>query len=169
MPNSIGQLQSKGKSVGTARMGKLYTFKYMATEDMTPYYDMYPTIIVIRRFTGGFRGINFNYIDHEKRKVLLKKLSGLFGKQSGQKVFNFKGFRPLLGQRAYRSALVCVRNYKFKNLRSPLVQVDDSIWDEVLNRCDEMFVRVNPITKSRSLMRSELVWRNSLKRIRGTD
>ena len=169
MTNSIAQLQSKGKSVGTARMGKLYTFKYMATEDMTPYYDMYPTIIVIGKFAGGFTGVNFNYIDHDRRNILLRKLSKLFTKQNDQRFFNFRGFRTLIGQRAYRAALVCVRNYRFKNLRSPLVQVDDSIWDEVLNRCDEMFVRVNPITKSRSLMRSELVWRNSLKRIRGTD
>ena len=87
MPNSIGQLQSKGKSVGTARMGKLYTFKYMATEDMTPYYDMYPTIIVIGKFAGGFTGVNFNYIDHDRRNILLRKLSKLFTKQ---KKWDFK-------------------------------------------------------------------------------
>ena len=167
MPTSISKLQDKGKSVGTARMGKLYTFKYIATEEMTPYFDMYPTTIIIRKIVGGFTGINFNYIGHDKRVILLKKLSGLFTKQSGQKLFKFKEFRVLSGQRAYRAALVCIRNYRFKNIRSPLVQVDDSIWDETINRCDEMFVRVNPITKSRSLLKSELVWRNSLKQIRG--
>lgn len=169
MPNSIGKMQSKGKSVGTARLGKLYTFKYMATEDLTPYYDMYPTIIVIRKFPSGFKGINFNYIDHDKRIELLKKLSGLFTKENGQRIFKFRQFRTLVGNRAYRAALVCVRNYRFKNLRSPLIQIDDSIWDETISRCDEMFVRVNPITKSRSLIKSELVWRNSLKQIRGNN
>lgn len=167
MPNSLSKLQEKGKTVGAARMGKLYTFKYIATEELTPYFDMYPTIIVIKKFVGGFTGINFNYIDHDKRIELLRKLSRLFTTQSGQKIFLFKEFRVLVRQRAYRAALVCVHNYRFENLRSPLIQVDDSIWDETIARCDEMFVRVNPITKSRSLLKSQLVWRNSLKQIRG--
>ena len=167
MPNSISKLLNKGKAVGNARMGKLYTFKYMATEELTPYFDMYPTILMIGRFVWGFRGINFNYIDHDRKKELLIKLSKFFTKQSGQKFFKFREFRTLLANRVYRAALVCVRNYRFENLQSPLILVDDSIWEETIHRCDEMFIKVNPITKSRSRLKSELVWRNSLKQIRG--
>lgn len=169
MPNSIGQIQSKGKSVGIARLGKLYTFKYMATEDLTPYYDMYPTIIVIRKFTGGFSGINFNYVDPDIRKKLLTRLSGLFTVQAGQRVFKYREVDDLLGNRVYRAALVCVRSYRFDNLRSPLIQIYDSIWEESINISNEMFVKVNPVTKSRSLVKNELVWRNSLKQIRGNN
>lgn len=166
--NSQALMLSKGKTVGNARFGKLYTFKYQATEDLTPYYDMFPTVIILRKFIGGgFNGINFNYIDHSIRKELLKKLNEFFYTQSGQKYFKFRQFRAVLNQRAYRAALVCIRSYKIENLMSPLIEVDDTIWEETIDRCDEMFVRENPITKSRSLMKSELVWRNSLKQIRG--
>ena len=165
--NSYALMQSKGKSVGTSRLGKLYVFKYLATEDQTPYYDMFPTSLIIGKHIGGFSGINFNYIDHENRKELMAKINNFFTVRSGQRFFEFKQFKAVLGNRAYRAALVCVRNYKHENLKSPLIEVDDSIWEETIERCDEMFVKVNPTTKSRSLVKSELVWRNSLKQIRG--
>ena len=169
MANSPAKLLSRGKPVSTAMLGKLYTFKYRATEDLTPYYDMYPTVIVMRRFAGGFSGLNFNYIDHELRATLMNTLKEFLIYKSGQKFFLFKQLQTRLNQRAFRPALVCIRSYRYENCQTPLIKVDDTIWDETIHLCEEMFIKVNPETKSKSLLRSQIVWRDSLRRIRRSE
>lgn len=168
MANSPSKLSRKGKAVGIAKLGKLYTMRYYALDTRDyPYFDLFPTVLVMDRFPGGFAGLNFNYISHERRVELLKKMNKFFFIQTGQKFFQFRKFRDLINTRTYRDALVCARRYRYAGIQSQLIEIDDEIWEECINRCDEKFVSMNRINKSISLVKSEIVWRDTLQQARG--
>jgi len=168
MANSPSQLARRGKPTGAPRFGKLYTYKYIARESPAPYFDMYPTIFLISKFSGGFVGINFNYIDHDIRIVMHNKMKPFIVSRNNEKFLLFRQFAKLLNSRAWRPILMCVRSYNYRNLKTPMIEVDDTIWDETIHRCDEKFFRTKSVDDRFIPLKSEIVWRETLKQIRSS-
>jgi len=173
MLNSPSELMKLGNPVGVALRGRLYTYRYIATtvtKDSIPYWDMYPVVLVTRLFQGGFQGLNFNYLKNDMRDDLIKSLSRFFRVRGNLRFFEYKGFLRVLQQRPWRSALVCMRSYRYDNLQTPLIQIYDDEWENVMRSSYEMFFRTNLITKNRVPVKSELIWEQQrLKILKGTN
>ena len=57
-------------------IGKMYFYFYdPKTKDSMPYYDRFPLVIPIERYSDGFLGLNLHYIHPRQRIILLDKLS----------------------------------------------------------------------------------------------
>ena len=57
-------------------IGRMYFYYYdPKTKDSLPYYDRFPLVIPIERYSDGFLGLNLHYIHPKRRIILLDKLS----------------------------------------------------------------------------------------------
>jgi len=56
-------------------LGKMYFFVYNPKHKMTlPYYDMFPLVLPVERYSDGFLGINFHYLAPKERAHLLDEI-----------------------------------------------------------------------------------------------
>ena len=69
------QLIREGKRRSTPFFGKLNMFFYSPKyKDKLPYYDVFPLVLPIQRYSDGFLGINFHYLPIPLRVKLLDQL-----------------------------------------------------------------------------------------------
>ena len=74
-PNRAALMQD-GNSKDKSMIGRMYFYFYdPKTKDMLPYYDRFPLVIPIERYSDGFLGLNLHYISPRQRFFLLDKLS----------------------------------------------------------------------------------------------
>jgi hypothetical protein len=67
----------------------LYDPKY---KDKLPYYDVFPLVLPIKRYSDGFLGINFHYLPYALRARLMKRLEDdARGPQSDMRIFTSYG------------------------------------------------------------------------------
>ena len=69
------ELLKDGRLAGRYHIGRLNMFVYdPKLKDKLPYYDTFPLVLVIKRYTDGFLGINFHYLPYALRARLLDRL-----------------------------------------------------------------------------------------------
>ena len=69
------ELVREGKRSRTPFRGKLNMFFYSPKhKDTLPYYDRFPLVLPLERYSGGFMGINMHYLPIPLRTRLLDKL-----------------------------------------------------------------------------------------------
>ena len=60
---------------GRFQLGGMYFFFYDAkTKDKLPYYDIFPLVIPLEKYTDGFLGLNLHYLPIRIRAAFLDKL-----------------------------------------------------------------------------------------------
>ena len=75
-PDSI--MKENQNFVKRIELGKFYMFYYDAqTKDKLPYYDNFPVVMCLKRYSTGFLGLNFHYISPKYRLFLMDALFGL--------------------------------------------------------------------------------------------
>ena len=168
MENSPSKLLKLGQPVGVAERGHLYTYRYIATtvaKDKIPYWDMYPVVMVTRLFMKGFQGLNFNYLERDMRDGMMEEMKPLFQMRGQERFFDYQSFLMVLQQRQWRPALVCMRSYRYENLRTPLIEVYDRLWEETIKSSNEMFHVTLPETNTTLPVESEIVWEDQRVKI----
>ena len=69
------ELVREGKRSNTPFHGRLNMFFYSPKyKDKLPYYDRFPLVLPLERYSGGFMGINMHYLPIPLRTRLLDKL-----------------------------------------------------------------------------------------------
>jgi len=59
-----------GTLTGRMWLGKMYFFVYNPKHKITlPYYDMFPLVLPIERYSNGFLGINFHFLAPKDRRT----------------------------------------------------------------------------------------------------
>ena len=117
----------KDKSI----IGKMYFFFYdPKTKDSLPYYDRFPLVIPIERYSDGFLGLNLHYIHPRHRVNLLDKLSEI----SSNKTYDEKTkLRISYGYLAASSkafeATPCIKRYLFSHLTSRFLEIPADEWE----------------------------------------
>jgi len=66
----------EGKKASLLMPGKMYFFKYEAFD--TEYYNKYPVIFLLRKRGDSFEGIDFHYLDPERRIKLFENMKPYF-------------------------------------------------------------------------------------------
>ena len=65
----------QGTLTGRLIPGRMYFFMYNPKHKATlPYYDLFPLVLPIQKFSDGFLGINFHYLYPKDRAILLDEL-----------------------------------------------------------------------------------------------
>ena len=72
---SSSELIRDGRLSGRYHTGRLNMFLYDPKyKDKLPYYDVFPLVLPIQRYSDGFLGINFHYLPYALRARLMKRL-----------------------------------------------------------------------------------------------
>jgi len=110
-------------------LGHFYLFRYDPKyKDDLPYYDRYPTVLLLDRNRDGFMGLNLHYLPFQFRAALMDQLyEYVVGKDELTRVrvtYNLlkqtarlKFFRP------------CLKHYLNSYMRTRLIHIDVKEWD----------------------------------------
>ena len=72
---SSNKLMRSGKLLGRPSAGRMCMFFYdPKTRQKLPFYDIFPLVLPVDTFRGGFVGLNFHYLPYGLRYKLLEQL-----------------------------------------------------------------------------------------------
>ena len=128
-------------------IGQMYAFKYNPKHKETlPYYDVFPLVIPIKKYTGGFLGINFHYLPIPLRLKLWEKFAPLT--LEDRRI----GWKKIAGWRYIKP---CVKRYSAKAVRTKFVPVRD----EAMNIA--VYMPVQRFKKQKAPFKDQVVWKES--------
>ena len=149
----------EGKKASLLMPGKMYFYKYEATE--SEYYNKFPLIFMLRKRGSLFEGIDFHYLDLKRRIELFENMKPYFSTEDVEEktVLFVRKFRIIIQKsKIFRSAKVSFRKYKKENIKSKIIEVNPNNWLLSLQQPAEMF-----ITLEGKKITSISVWKETLK------
>ena len=143
----------------TTDIGRMYMFSYDPKHKRTlPYYDRFPLIFMMEKYSDGFLGMNLHYLPPTYRARLM---DALYSIEMNDRIRQSKKLRmsySLLNSSAkYRYFAPCVKRYLTSHIKSRFVYIPYEEWDIALMMPTERFAK-----KGKSA-----VWAESRKIIRG--
>ena len=117
----------KDKSI----IGKMYFFFYdPKTKDSLPYYDRFPLVIPIERYSDGFLGLNLHYISPKQRIILLDKLSVFLNNDDYDETTKFRlRYHTLKNASRIFEGTPCIKRYLYKHVDSRFLEIPAEEWD----------------------------------------
>lgn len=112
-------------------IGRMYFYYYdPKTKDSLPYYDRFPLVIPIERYSDGFLGLNLHYIHPKRRIILLDKLSTILNNRDYDESTRFRISYDYL-KRASRiyEATPCIKRYLSGHVQSRFLEITANEWD----------------------------------------
>ena len=75
-PSASSLMKDRTRLKDKSMIGRMYFYFYDPKhKDTLPYYDRFPLVIPIERYSDGFLGLNLHYIHPKQRIIMLQKLS----------------------------------------------------------------------------------------------
>jgi len=140
------------------RVGKLYFFFYdpKGKEDL-PYYDIFPLVLIIKRYDDGFLGLNLHYLPIIPRIRFLNKLLRLAVMGDDDEIKHMRITYDILNEtNRYREFRPCIKRYLYTHIRSKLLEVQPNEWE----------VAVHLPVHSFKKARASTVWKDSTQEIK---
>lgn len=124
-------LMQDGKTKDKSMIGRMYFYFYdPKTKDMLPYYDRFPLVIPIERYSDGFLGLNLHYINPRQRFLLLDKLSVFLSNHKYDENTRFTmSYDTLKNATNAFEGTPCIKRYLYKNIRSRFLEISADEWD----------------------------------------
>ena len=112
-------------------VGKMYFFFYdPKLKDSLPYYDRFPLVIPIERYSDGFLGLNLHYIHPKQRIFLLDKLSDTASNNRYDEKTKLRvSYDYLKAASSIFEAMPCIKRYLFQNIQSRFLEITADEWD----------------------------------------
>ena len=112
-------------------VGKMYFFFYdPKLKNSLPYYDRFPLVIPIERYSDGFLGLNLHYIHPKQRIILLDKLSDTAtNRRFDEKTKLRLSYQYLASASTAFQAMPCIKRYLFSHLTSRFLEIPADEWD----------------------------------------
>ena len=112
-------------------IGRMYFYYYdPKTKDSLPYYDRFPLVIPIERYSDGFLGLNLHYIHPRQRIILLDKLSETAtNKRFDEKTKLRVNYDYLKSASTAFEAMPCIKRYLFTQIQSRFLEISADEWD----------------------------------------
>ena len=112
-------------------IGKMYFYFYdPKTKDSMPYYDRFPLVIPIERYSDGFLRLNLHYIHPRQRIILLDKLSETAtNKRFDEKTKLRVNYDYLKSASTAFEAMPCIKRYLFTQIQSRFLEISADEWD----------------------------------------
>lgn len=112
-------------------IGGMYFFYYdPKTKDTLPYYDRFPLVIPIERYSDGFLGLNLHYIHPKQRILLLDTLSEHKTNNNYDERTRLKLSYDFLRRAASAfQATPCIKRYLYSHVDSRFIEIQADEWD----------------------------------------
>jgi hypothetical protein len=123
-------------------IGRMYFYFYDPKhKDTLPYYDRFPLVIPIERYSDGFLGLNLHYIHPKQRIILLDKLSDTAtNKRFDDKTKLRISYEYLAAASKAFEATPCIKRYLFSHINSRFLEISAEEWDIAVMLPVESFV-----------------------------
>jgi hypothetical protein len=130
-PTPAALMRDRERLKDKSFIGKMYFFFYdPKTKDSLPYYDRFPLVIPIERYSDGFLGLNLHYIHPKQRIILLDKLSDTAtNKRFDEKTKLRLSYQYLASASTALQAMPCIKRYLFSHLTSRFLEIPADEWD----------------------------------------
>ena len=122
-------------------LGKMYFFVYNPKHKMTlPYYDMFPLVLPVERYSDGFLGINFHYLAPKERAHLLDEIKIFVNdKTLSEKTRIMLTYDMLRGFTKFKRAKPCLKRYITMYMKTQFIPVLPDEWGPSIFLPVEMF------------------------------
>ena len=135
-PNIRGAsiLKDDTRKVDRVLPGRLYFYVYdPKTKATLPYYDKFPLVLPIEKYSDGFLGLNFHYIRPKDRLLLMDKLYDTLTNDRYDEKTKLRANYDLLSNAARFGAYKpCVKIYLNRHIRSGIVEIGVNDWEIAL-------------------------------------
>ena len=131
---SPASLLSRQNTVSSQLLGKMYFFTYNPKWKATlPYYDTFPLIFPIERYTNGFLGINFHYLHPKDRAILMDQLKSYANNKRYDETTKLKlSYQTLAGFSKIKRARPTIHRYLTGKVGSKFVLINADEWEVAL-------------------------------------
>lgn len=145
--------------ITTTDIGRMYMFSYDPKHKRTlPYYDRFPLIFMMEKYSDGFLGMNLHYLPPTYRARLMDALYSIEMNDRIRQSRKLRMSYSLLNSSAkYRYFAPCVKRYLTPHVKSRFVYIPYEEWDIALMMPTERFAKKGKAA----------VWAESRKIIRG--
>ena len=135
----------RGTLTGRLIPNRLYFFMYQPKHKGTlPYYDTFPLVLPIQRFSDGFLGINFHYLIPKDRAILFDELKVFVNDRTLGPMTKIKiKYDMLRGFTRFKRAKPCLKRYLTTYLKSQFIPIGTDEWAPALFLPVEQFRKRN--------------------------
>ena len=141
-------------------IGGMYFFFYNPKlRNDLPYYDIFPLVIPLEKYSDGFLGINLHYLPIRYRMMLMMKLKNFAIYNEEDEIKRLKVTYDILNaSRRYREFKPCIKRYLNTHITSRILAVQPNEWDVA------MYLPVHQFRKAPA----NDVWQESVENIRNS-
>ena len=131
--------------VSKSVLGKMYFYSYDPKwKNELPWYDTFPLVFPIERYTDGFLGLNFHYLAPKHRAILMDQLKMFANNKSYDETTKLKlTYNMLKGFTKIKRARPTVHRYLSSKVNSKFVLVNADEWEVALFLPVERFKKAN--------------------------
>lgn len=140
-------------------IGGLYFFYYSAKNaDKLPYWDAFPLVLPLKRYSDGFLGLNLHYLPPKIRAGFMDKLMNFAILNDEDEVKRLRiTYDIVSATRRYKEFRPCVKRYLYSNLASKILAVQSHEWETAVFLPAHQFQGAKP----------NKVWKESVDQIKG--
>jgi len=126
----VTEAAAAGTLTGRMWLGKMYFFVYNPKHKATlPYYDMFPLVLPVERYSDGFLGINFHYLSPKDRAVLLDEIKVFVNDKSlSENARIMLTYDMLRGFTRFKRAKPCLKRYLTTYMKTQFIPVLPDEW-----------------------------------------
>ena len=135
----------QGTLTGRLIPGRMYFFMYNPKHKATlPYYDLFPLVLPIQKFSDGFLGINFHYLYPKDRAILLDELKVFVNDRTLTDTARIRvSYDMLRGFTRFKRAKPCIKRYLTTYMKSQFIPIGTDEWAPALFLPVEQFRKRN--------------------------
>ena len=127
-------LQRSENLVSQSVLGKMYFYSYDPKwKNELPWYDTFPLVFPIEKYTDGFLGLNFHYLAPKHRAILMDQLKAFANNKKFDETTKLKlTYNMLKGFTKIKRAKPTVHRYLSSKVKSQYVLVNADEWEVAL-------------------------------------
>jgi hypothetical protein len=169
MANRIAEIKNPGviprgisretyRQTSGFRLGGMYCFYYdPKTKDKLEYYDRFPMVLVLDRYTDGFLGLNLHYLPFQYRIAFLGKLMKFAEMDDAGEIQRLRvTYDILTASKSLKAFKPCLKRYLTGHIQSKILAIQSNEWDIAA------FLPIQQFKKASAAK----VWQESMEEIR---
>ena len=125
---------SAGEASARRVLGKMYFYSYNPKwKDKLPYYDTFPLVFPIEKYSDGFLGLNFHYLRPKDRAILMDQLKIYANNKKYDETTRLRlSYDLLKGFSKIPRAKPTIHRYLLNKTRSKFVLINADEWEVAL-------------------------------------
>jgi hypothetical protein len=140
------------------KLGGMYCFYYdPKTKEKLDYYDRFPMVLVLDRYTDGFLGLNLHYLPFQYRIAFLGKLMNFAQMDDAGEIQRLRvTYDILIASKSLKAFKPCLKRYLTSHIQSKILAIQSNDWDIAA------FLPIQQFKKASAAK----VWQESMEEIR---